>query len=120
MGERDAKELRSEFEFPPHTKVRVVTTVDRKLCQEMELIHTREIERARAEDRTEPDWSNTIEILLRKGARDYRTKILSSKLNPNVLARLDDFAVNHLLQQMVSLLFSLTYLHSLSARTIIN
>jgi hypothetical protein len=47
----------------------VVTTVERKLCEEMELIHKLEIERAKAEDRTEPDWSNTIEMLLRKASR---------------------------------------------------
>jgi len=32
-------------------------------------------ERAKAEDRTEPNWSNTVEMLLRKGVRNYRTKI---------------------------------------------
>ena len=32
-----------------------------------------ETEQAKAEDRTEPDWSNTIEMLLRKGVRGYRT-----------------------------------------------
>ena len=62
----------SEFEVPPNTKVRVVATVDRKLCEEMQLIHMQETEKAKAEDRTEPDWSNTIEMLLRKGARGYR------------------------------------------------
>ncbi len=72
MGERRRKELKSEFEVPPHTKVRVVATVDRKLCEEMERIHDLEIERAKAEDRTEPDWSNTLEMLLRKGVRGYR------------------------------------------------
>ena len=66
------KELKSEFEVPPHTKVRVVATVDRKLCEEMECIHMQEIERARAEDRTEPDWSNTLEMLMKKGVRAYR------------------------------------------------
>ena len=73
MGERVSKELKSEFEVPPHTKVRVVATVDRKLCEEMEHIHEQEIDRAKAEDRTEPDWSNTLEMLLRKGVRRYRT-----------------------------------------------
>jgi hypothetical protein len=62
-----------EFEVPPHTKVRVVATVERKLCEEMERIHMQEIERAKAEDRVEPDWSNTIEMLLRKGVRSYRS-----------------------------------------------
>ena len=57
------------------TKVRVVATVDRNLYQELERIHVQEIERAKAEDRTEPNWSNTVEMLLRKGVRNYRTKI---------------------------------------------
>ncbi len=41
----------------------------------MEHIHNLEIDRAKTEDRTEPDWSNTIEMLLRKGVRSYKTKI---------------------------------------------
>ena len=71
------KDLKSEFEVPPHTKVRVVATVDRKLCEEMEKIHELEIEQAKAEDRTEPDWSNTLEMLMKKGVKTYRqnTKI---------------------------------------------
>ncbi len=63
----------SEFEVPPNTKVRVVATVDRKLCEEMQIIHLQETERAKSEDRTEPDWSNTIEMLLRKGVRCYKS-----------------------------------------------
>ena len=72
MSRRDLR-FSCEFEVPPHTKVRVVATIDRKLCEGMELIHKQEIERAKAEDRTEPDWSNTLEMLLRKGVRSYGT-----------------------------------------------
>ena len=54
------------------TKVRVVATVDRNLCLEMERIHEQEIEQAKAEDRTEPNWSNTVEMIFRKGIRCYR------------------------------------------------
>lgn len=75
MREKKFKELKCKFEIPPHTKVRVVATVEKKLCEGMAHIHNLEIERAKAEDRTEPDWSNTIEMLLRKGVRSYRTKI---------------------------------------------
>jgi hypothetical protein len=64
--------FKCEFEVPPHTKVRVVATVDRRLCEEMERIHLQEIERAKAEDRVEPDWSNTLEMLMRKGVKTYR------------------------------------------------
>ena len=73
MSRRDRR-FKCESEVPPHTKVRVVATVDRKLCEEMEHIHMQETEQAKAEDRTEPDWRNTIEMLLRKGVRGYRTK----------------------------------------------
>ena len=34
-----SKELKSEFEVPPHMKVRIVATGNRKLCEEMEHIH---------------------------------------------------------------------------------
>ncbi len=70
---RRSRRFQCEFEVPPHTKIRVVATVDRKLCEEMQHIHIQETERAKAEDRTEPDWSNTLEMLMRKGVRSYRT-----------------------------------------------
>jgi len=63
---------RSEFEVPPHTRVRVVVTVEKRLCEEIELIHEQETKQARDEDRVEPDWSNTIEMLLRKGVKAYK------------------------------------------------
>jgi hypothetical protein len=40
---------KSEFEVPPQTKVRVVATVDRRLCEEMELIHEKEVKLAKDE-----------------------------------------------------------------------
>jgi hypothetical protein len=52
--------------------VRIVATVDRNLCEEMERIHEQEIEVAKVEDRAEPDWSNTLEMLMKKGVRAYR------------------------------------------------
>ena len=61
-----SKELKSEFEVPPHTKVRVVAVVDSRLKDEMELIHEAEC------DREVPDWRNTLEMLFRKGVRAYR------------------------------------------------
>ena len=76
------KDHKSEFEVPPHTKVRIVATVDRKLCEEMELIHDKEVQRAKDEDRAEPDWSNTIEMLLRKGVRAYKSSFTSQR-EPN-------------------------------------
>ena len=67
-----SKNHKSEFEVPPHTKVRVVATVDKSLCEEMERIHEEEMKLAMAADREAPDWSNTLEMLLRKGVRSYR------------------------------------------------
>jgi hypothetical protein len=39
----------------------------------MKRIHDAEAEDARNHDRTIPDWSNTVEMLLRKGAKTYKT-----------------------------------------------
>jgi hypothetical protein len=64
-------EFEEDFEVPPHTKVRVAATEDKKLCREMQLIHEQELKRANDEDRAEPDQSNTIEMLLRKGVKAY-------------------------------------------------
>ena len=62
----------SEFGILSHTRVRVAVTVEKNLCDEMKLIHEQETRRAKDEDRVEPDWSNTIEMLLRKGVKTYR------------------------------------------------
>jgi hypothetical protein len=40
----------------------------------MKRIHDAEAEDARSHDRTIPDWSNTVEMLLRKGAKAYKTR----------------------------------------------
>ncbi|MGE5637727.1 MAG: hypothetical protein ACM3WQ_03375 [Chloroflexota bacterium] len=41
-----------------------------------------ETERAKAENRVEPDWSNTVEMLLRKGVSALDTLKKKSYLNP--------------------------------------
>jgi len=69
-----SKDHESDFENPPHTKIRVVATVDKALCAEMERIHREEVQLARIKDRGDPDWSNTLEMLLRKGVRAYRQR----------------------------------------------
>jgi hypothetical protein len=66
------KNRKSEFEVPPRTKIRIVATVDRELCEDLERIHEEECRRAKNEDRSEPDWSNTIEMILRKGVKAFR------------------------------------------------
>jgi len=72
-----SKNHKSEFEVPPNTKVRIVATIDRKLCEEIEIIHDEEVKGAKSMDRGEPDWSNTIEMLLRKGAKGYKSSSIS-------------------------------------------
>jgi hypothetical protein len=49
-----------------------VATVDKKLCEEMKLIHEAECKAAEECDREVPDWSNTLEMLFRKGVRAYK------------------------------------------------
>jgi hypothetical protein len=62
-------ERKSDFESPPRSKIRVVAVIDKLLEEEIERIHEAEIELCRREDRNEPDWGNTLEILLRKEVR---------------------------------------------------
>jgi hypothetical protein len=40
----------------------------------MKIIHTVEIQGAKNHDRTPPEWSNTVEMLLRKGVKAYKTR----------------------------------------------
>jgi hypothetical protein len=67
------QEAESDFERAPNSKIRIVATVCSRLCDEMKCIHDAEVEDARNHDRTLPDWSNTVEMLLRKGAKAYKT-----------------------------------------------
>jgi len=70
---RKGVEPECDFERAPNSKIRIVATVCSRLCDEMKCIHDAETEDARNHDRTEPDWSNTVEMLLRKGAKAYKT-----------------------------------------------
>lgn len=70
---RKSNEMKSEFETPPNSKIRVVATICEKLCKEMKNIHEAEVKLAKESDRTEPDWSNTVEMLLRKGVKAYKS-----------------------------------------------
>jgi hypothetical protein len=59
--------------FPVLLNIRFVATIDDRLKQEMELIHEVEERDAEEHDRTKPEWSNTVEMLLRKGVKAYKT-----------------------------------------------
>ena len=54
-------------------KRRVVATVSAVFYLELERVHDLEIARARIGDREEPCWSNTVEMLLRKGVKAYKS-----------------------------------------------
>lgn len=72
--ERKGEEPENEYERPPKSKIRLVATIDDKLKQEMETIHEVEERDAEEHDRTKPEWSNTVEMLLRKGVKAYKTR----------------------------------------------
>ena len=72
-------EFMNEFEVPPRTKIRVVATVEKTLFEEIKRIHEGEVAMCNGEDRNEPEWSNTLEMLLQKGVRSYRTGFQPSK-----------------------------------------
>jgi len=68
------KESESEFERPPNSKIKITVTIDDKLLNQMKSIQFDEVKTAEEADRVAPDWSNTVEMLLRKGVKAYRTK----------------------------------------------
>lgn len=65
------QEPKSEFEVPPHTHVRLTVTIDEEVMARLKVIREQELKRAEDEDRTEPDWSNTVEMTIRKGIKAY-------------------------------------------------
>ena len=71
------KEAQSDFERPPNSKIKVTVTIDDKLLDELKRIHAEEVKEAEEADRVAPDWSNTVEMLLRKGVKAYRIKPVS-------------------------------------------
>jgi hypothetical protein len=76
--------------------VRLVATVDKKLCEEMELIHEAKCKLAEECDRESPDWSNTLEMLLRKGVRAYKQNAKKGlRLSGNYdFAQIPDLAIH--------------------------
>jgi len=57
-------------------KKRIVATIDDKLFSEIKIIHEAEVKSAEEKDRTMPRWSNTVEMLLRKGAKAYKSSFI--------------------------------------------
>lgn len=53
-------------------KRRVVASVSAVFFLELERVHDLEVARAVDGDREEPCWSNTVEMLLRKGVKAYK------------------------------------------------
>lgn len=68
------QEAQSDFETPPNSKIKITVTIDDKLLNQMKSLHLDEVKTAEEADRVAPDWSNTVEMLLRKGVKAYRTR----------------------------------------------
>jgi len=61
-----------QLDRPPNSKIRLNATICIKILDEMKIIHAAEVQDAKEHDRAEPDWSNTVEMLLRKGVKIYK------------------------------------------------
>lgn len=57
-----------------NTKIKLEGTVDKKVFDDFKDIMERELVKAQEEDRVEPNVSNILEMLLRKGIRAYRAQ----------------------------------------------
>ena len=57
-----------------NTKIKLEGTIDKRVFDDFKEIMETELKRAREEDRAEPNVSNILEMLLRKGIRSYRAQ----------------------------------------------
>jgi len=56
------------------TKIKVEGTIDKRVFDDFKEIMEIELDKAREEDRVEPNVSNILEMLLRKGIRAYKAQ----------------------------------------------
>ena len=56
------------------TKIKLEGTIDKRVFDDFKEIMEIELNKAREEDRVEPNVSNILEMLLRKGIRAYRAQ----------------------------------------------
>ncbi len=69
---RTLDERIAEETGPPNSRHELgEVTIDLEVLKLCKAIYARECEHAQIEDRPEPKWSHTIEMLLRKGIRAY-------------------------------------------------
>jgi hypothetical protein len=57
-----------------NTKIKLEGTIDKRVFDDFKEIMEIELSKARAEDRVEPNVSNILEMLLRKGIRAYKAQ----------------------------------------------
>jgi hypothetical protein len=57
-----------------NTKIKLEGTIDKRVFDGFKEIMEIELSKAREEDRAEPNVSNILEMLLRKGIRAYRAQ----------------------------------------------
>lgn len=57
-----------------NTKLKVEGTIDKRVFDDFKEIMEIEVEKAQEEDRVEPNVSNILEMLLRKGIRAYNAR----------------------------------------------
>jgi hypothetical protein len=57
-----------------NTKIKLEGTIDKRVFDDFKGIMQLELDKAREADRVEPNVSNVLEMLLRKGIRAYRAQ----------------------------------------------
>jgi hypothetical protein len=68
------KMLPDEEKSQLNTKLKVEGTIDKRVFDDFKEIMEIEVEKAQEEDRVEPNVSNILEMLLRKGIRAYNAR----------------------------------------------
>jgi len=66
--------LAEEEKAQLHTKIKIEGTIDRLVFASIKEIYESEKREAEAEDKPEPSFSQVLEMILRKGIKQYKTK----------------------------------------------
>lgn len=65
-----AEEEKAQF----HTKIKIEGTIDRQVFMALKEVYEAEKREAEAEDKSEPSFSQVLEMILRKGLKAYKSK----------------------------------------------
>jgi len=73
-GSASTMSLSEEEKAQLHTKIKIEGTIDRQVFINLKEVYETEKREAEAEDKSEPSFSQVLEMILRKGIKVYKSR----------------------------------------------